>query len=104
MGGPHPFAGPPGGHPRHLRFFHRGGPPGGGPPRPGFGAPRFRIGPPPAFASHEEDRKGSITEGKLADLVVLSRDILSVPPEAIRGTRVDMTILGARVVHTSAPE
>ena len=49
MGGPHPFAGPPGGH-RGLRFFHRGGPPGGGPPRPGFGARRFRIGPPPAFA------------------------------------------------------
>ena len=53
----------------------------------------------PAFASYEEDRKGTITEGKLADLVVLSQDILSVPPESIRATQVDMTILGGRVIH-----
>ena len=53
----------------------------------------------PAFASYEEDRKGTITEGKLADLVVLSQDILSVPPESIRATQVDTTILGGRVIH-----
>ena len=53
----------------------------------------------PAFASYEEDRKGSITEGKLADLVVLSRDILSIAPPAIRETAVDLTILGGRIIH-----
>src|SRR5438034_9148271 len=53
----------------------------------------------PAFASYEEDRKGSITEDKLADLVVLSRDILSLKAEDIRTTRVDVTILGGRVIY-----
>ena len=43
--------------------------------------------------------KGSITEGKLADLVVLSRDILSIAPPAIRETAVDLTILGGRIIH-----
>lgn len=53
----------------------------------------------PAFSSWEEDRKGAITEGKLADLVVLSRDILSLPPEEIRRTEVDYTVLGGRVTY-----
>ena len=53
----------------------------------------------PAYASHEEDRKGTISEGKLADLVVLSRDILSLRAEEIRTTRVDLTILGGRVIY-----
>ena len=53
----------------------------------------------PAFASHEEDRKGTLTEGKLADVVVLSRDILARAPAAIRDARVDYTILGGRIVH-----
>jgi len=53
----------------------------------------------PAYASYEEDRKGTISEGKLADLVVLSRDILSVKAEEIRATRVDLTILGGRVIY-----
>jgi predicted amidohydrolase YtcJ len=53
----------------------------------------------PAYASYEEDRKGTISEGKLADLVVLSRDILSLKAEEIRATRVDLTILGGRVIY-----
>ncbi len=53
----------------------------------------------PAYASYEESSKGSITVGKLADLVVLSRDILSSPPEAIRGTLVDRTVFGGRTVY-----
>ena len=52
----------------------------------------------PAFTSHEENLKGTLTEGKLADLVVLSRDILTIPPEEILLTQVDYTILGGRVV------
>ena len=53
----------------------------------------------PAHASHEEDRKGSISVGKLADLVVLSRDIRSLPATDIRATRVDLTILGGKVIY-----
>src|SRR5258707_2270846 len=45
-----------------------------------------------AFAEHQETVKGSIEPGKLADLVVLSDDIFTIPPEAIEKTRVDMTI------------
>jgi predicted amidohydrolase YtcJ len=53
----------------------------------------------PAYASYEEDRKGTITEGKLADLVVLSEDILAIAPERIRDVMVDLTILGGQVIH-----
>jgi predicted amidohydrolase YtcJ len=55
----------------------------------------------PAHASYEEDRKGSITVGKLADLVVLSKDILSASPAEIRATRVDLTILGGRTIYAA---
>jgi predicted amidohydrolase YtcJ len=53
----------------------------------------------PAYSSYEEDRKGSIREGKWADLVVLSRDILSLPPEALRETQVDYTVLGGKILY-----
>ena len=52
----------------------------------------------PAYASYEEDRKGRIAPGLLADLVVVSRDILAAPTKEIRDARVDMTILGGRVI------
>jgi predicted amidohydrolase YtcJ len=51
-----------------------------------------------AYASFEEDIKGSITSGKLADIVVLSDDPTEVPPERIKDIRVEMTILGGEVV------
>ena len=52
-----------------------------------------------AYAAFEEDIKGSLTPGKLADIVVLSQNILSVPPSRILEARVDVTILGGRIVH-----
>jgi hypothetical protein len=52
-----------------------------------------------AYASFEESRKGSIEPGKLADLVVLSRDILSVPDEELLGTKVLATIVNGRVLY-----
>jgi predicted amidohydrolase YtcJ len=55
-----------------------------------------------AYAAFEEDLKGSITAGKLADLVVLSKDIMTVPEEEIPTTRVDLTILGG-VIRYRAP-
>jgi predicted amidohydrolase YtcJ len=52
-----------------------------------------------AYAHFEERSKGSIEEGKLADLAVLSRDILEVPTEELRTLGVDMTVVDGRVVH-----
>jgi len=52
-----------------------------------------------AVAAFEEQAKGSLTPGKLADVVVLSQDLLSVPDEALGDTRVDVTILGGEVVY-----
>jgi predicted amidohydrolase YtcJ len=46
-----------------------------------------------------EAERGSIESGKLADLVVLSQDILAVPPDKIRETRALLTTVGGRIVH-----
>jgi predicted amidohydrolase YtcJ len=51
-----------------------------------------------AYASFEEGVKGSITEGKLADMVVLSADPIKSPPEQIKDIRVEMTIIDGKVV------
>jgi hypothetical protein len=55
-----------------------------------------------AFAAFEELEKGSITPGKLADLVVLSRDIMTVPEEQIPTAQVDVTILAGAVKYRRA--
>ena len=51
----------------------------------------------PAYAAGEEGYRGSITPGKVADLVVLSQDIFAVDPMAILETPVDMTVLDGTV-------
>jgi len=50
-----------------------------------------------AIAAFEEGIKGSITPGKLADITVLSQDLLTVPDDRIMDTRIEMTILGGVV-------
>ena len=52
-----------------------------------------------AYLTFEEDRKGSLEVGKLADLVVLSQDLLTIDPTRTMDTEVDLTVLGGRVVH-----
>ena len=52
-----------------------------------------------AYLSKEEDRLGSIEPGKLADLIVLDRDIPSVPPDEIKNVQVLTTIVDGRVVY-----
>ena len=53
----------------------------------------------PAYSSYEELRKGTITEGKLADLVVLSRDILTCDPHLIPSTEVELTVFDGKIVY-----
>lgn len=52
-----------------------------------------------AYAAFEEQEKGSITAGKLADMVVLSDDILTADPVRIQDMKVMMTILGGIVIY-----
>jgi len=53
-----------------------------------------------AYASFQEDIKGTLEVGKLADMVVLSRDLFSIPPRDILRTRVVYTILGGKIVYS----
>jgi predicted amidohydrolase YtcJ len=53
-----------------------------------------------AYASFEEDRKGVLKPGMLADMVLLDRDLTAIPAETIRETRVLRTIVGGRVVYS----
>ena len=50
----------------------------------------------PAF---KEKEKGSIAPGRLGDIVVLSDDLFSIPPEKIKDARVVLTVVGGRIVH-----
>jgi predicted amidohydrolase YtcJ len=53
-----------------------------------------------AYAEFQEKEKGSLEANKLADIVVLSKDIFSIPPEEILETEVEMTILGGKVIFS----
>jgi predicted amidohydrolase YtcJ len=52
-----------------------------------------------AYASFEEDIKGSIEPGKLADVVVLSDNPLEIDPSEIRNIAVEKTIIGGEIVY-----
>jgi predicted amidohydrolase YtcJ len=53
----------------------------------------------PAFAAFEEKDKGSIEEGKLADLTILSADIMKIPEPEILKTTCAMTVIGGEIVY-----
>ena len=53
----------------------------------------------PAYTSFQESILGSITPGKLADMVVLSQDILNIPPETIKDTEILYTITNGKIVY-----
>jgi len=54
-----------------------------------------------AYASFDESAKGSLEPGKLADFVLLDRDLTSIAPETIRETKVLRTVVGGRTVFSA---
>jgi predicted amidohydrolase YtcJ len=52
-----------------------------------------------AYAAFEEDIKGSLTPRKLADITVLSHDIMTIPEDEIPGTEVLYTIVGGELLY-----
>ncbi|GIN92404.1 amidohydrolase [Siminovitchia terrae] len=58
----------------------------------------FTIGG--AYATNEEDKKGTITQGKLADMTVFSRDLFEIEhPDELLDTEIEMTIIGGEIVY-----
>ena len=57
----------------------------------------------PAFAAFEEKLKGTIEVGKLADLTVLSADIMKIPAPQILTTTCVMTVIGGEIVYEARP-
>jgi predicted amidohydrolase YtcJ len=54
-----------------------------------------------AWLSHEEDRKGTLEAGKLADIAVFDKDLLTVDEAEIPFIKADLTVTGGRIVHES---
>jgi len=54
-----------------------------------------------AYAAFEEDQKGSLTEGKLADIIVLSNDLLNCSDEEILEAKILYTLVGGQIKYSS---
>lgn len=50
----------------------------------------------------DEKKKGSIEAGKFADLIVLDHDVLNAPAEQLLATKVELTVLGGKIVYRGA--
>jgi predicted amidohydrolase YtcJ len=57
-----------------------------------------------AYLTWEEDIKGTIEPGKLADFVVIAEDVLEIDPEELLDLTVDMTIVGGAILYERRPE
>jgi len=55
-----------------------------------------------AYGAFEEDKKGSIESGKLADMIVLSANPYEIPPDKIGEIEVEMTIVGGKIVYSQS--
>ena len=84
-----------------TRQDHNGNPPGGFLPDQILSRDRalqsFTLDG--AYASFEENKKGSITVGKFADFLILDRDIMTLAPKEIIGTKIKLTILNGEIVY-----
>jgi predicted amidohydrolase YtcJ len=56
-----------------------------------------------AWAEGEEANKGSLTAGKLADFVIIDRDLFAIPAVELKEARVLMTVVGGRIVFAAPP-
>lgn len=56
-----------------------------------------------AFAAFEENEKGSLRPGKLADFILVSEDLMQAEPRRILGARVLLTVVGGEIVHSNLP-
>ena len=56
-----------------------------------------------AYAEFAEDQKGTLTEGKLADLAVLSQDIFTIPTEQLPATHSVLTMVDGKIVYEHSP-
>lgn len=57
-----------------------------------------------SYALHQEDKTGSLEVGKLADLIVLDRNLFEIPAEEIADIQVLLTVVGGKVVYRSESE
>jgi predicted amidohydrolase YtcJ len=57
-----------------------------------------------AFAEFQDHEKGTLAVGKLADLIVLDRDLFATKPQDLRDVKVDVTIVGGKLVWTRQGE
>jgi predicted amidohydrolase YtcJ len=55
-----------------------------------------------AYVTFDEEKKGRISPGRLADLVVLGDDPLACSAEAVRDLSVELTMVGGRIVHAGS--
>ena len=55
-----------------------------------------------AFAAFEENIKGTLEQGKLADITVFSQDIMTIPEEEILSTKIAYTIIGGKIKYYSS--
>jgi predicted amidohydrolase YtcJ len=58
----------------------------------------------PAYAEFMENRKGMLKAGCLADIVIFEKDLLTMPKDEIMKNRVDLTIVGGKVVYRRVPD
>jgi predicted amidohydrolase YtcJ len=52
-----------------------------------------------AYINFDETTKGTLEVGKLADMVVMADDLLTIDPNRLKDARVDMTIVGGKVLY-----
>ena len=55
-----------------------------------------------AYAAFEENVKGTLTPGKLADITIFSQDIMTIPEEEILNTQISYTIIGGEIKYRQA--
>jgi len=56
----------------------------------------------PAYAAFEEKQKGSITAGKLADFLILEKDIMKIAPKEVLTTKIAATYVGGKLVYSAS--